>query len=132
MATLVLIHPAWFGGWCWRDVGRPLRLAGHEAWTPTLTGFGERAHLATPSVTLGTHVNDVIGLLEFEDLHDATLVGNSSAGTVITAVADRCPERVARRGPDPVSLCPARRVGGPPPSTVVPLVSYNVTTPPAR
>ena len=96
MATLVFIHPAWFGGWCWRDVARPLRLAGHEVWTPTLTGFGERAHLATPAVTLGTHVDDVIGLLEFEDLHDVTLVGSSSAGTVITAVADRCPERVAR------------------------------------
>jgi pimeloyl-ACP methyl ester carboxylesterase len=96
MATLVLVHPAWFGGWCWRDVVRPLRAAGHDAWAPTLTGFGERAHLATPAITLGTHVDDVINMLEVEDLHDVTLVGSSSGGTVITAVADRCPERIAR------------------------------------
>lgn len=96
MTTLVLVHPAWFGGWCWRDVVQPIRAAGHDVWTPTLTGLGERAHLATPAVALGTHVDDIVAVLESEDLHDATLVGNSSGGTVITAVADRCPERVAR------------------------------------
>src|SRR5690349_1170533 len=94
MTTFTLIHPAWFGGWCWRDVARPLRAAGHDVFTPTLTGLGDRAHLATRDVTLSTHVEDVVRLLEFEDLHDVTLVGSSSTGTVITAVADRCPERV--------------------------------------
>ena len=96
MTTFVLVHPAWFGGWCWRDVARSLRSAGHDVWTPTLTGLGERAHLATPAVTLNTHVNDIIGALEAEELHDVTLVGSSSAGTVITAVAGQRPERVAR------------------------------------
>jgi pimeloyl-ACP methyl ester carboxylesterase len=63
-------------------------------YTPTLTGLGERAHLAQRDVGLSTHVDDVANTLIFEDLHDVLLVGNSSAGTVITGVADRVPERI--------------------------------------
>lgn len=94
MATFVLVHPAWFGGWCWRDVTPLLRAAGHAVSTPTLTGFGERAHLLSRDITLSTHVEDVVRSVLVEDLHDITLVGNSSAGAVITSVADRIPERV--------------------------------------
>jgi pimeloyl-ACP methyl ester carboxylesterase len=96
VSTFVLVHPAWFGGWCWKKIALPLRARGHDVHTPTLTGLGDRAHLAAPGVGLGTHVDDVVNLLTFEDLDDVTLVGNSSAGTVITAVADRIPERVSR------------------------------------
>jgi pimeloyl-ACP methyl ester carboxylesterase len=95
MAIFVLVHPAWFGGWCWRKVAPILRAHGHEVFTPTLTGLGERAHLASPEVGLGTHVEDVASVLEFEDLGQAILVGNSSGGMVITGVADRMPERIA-------------------------------------
>ncbi len=96
MTTFVLVHPAWFGGWCWKKVVPHLRSAGREVYAPTLTGLGERAHLANAGVTLSTHIEDVVGLILSEDLADVTLVGNSSGGTVITGVADRVPERVER------------------------------------
>jgi len=94
--TFVLVHGAWHGGWCWRHVLRRLRAAGHEAHAPTLTGLGERAHLARPDTDLDTHIQDIIGLIEAEELHDVVLVGHSYAGMVITGVADRMPERMRR------------------------------------
>jgi len=96
MSMFVLVHPAWFGGWCWKKVLPGLRSAGHTVYTPTLTGLGERAHLAGPHVSLSTHIDDIVAVLLTEDLCEVTLVGNSSAGTVITGVADRVPERVQR------------------------------------
>ena len=94
MPTFVLVHPAWFGGWCWKKIVSRLQSAGLGAHCPTLTGLGERAHLASPLVGLDVHIEDILQLLVFEDLRDAILVGNSSAGTVITGVADRATERV--------------------------------------
>jgi pimeloyl-ACP methyl ester carboxylesterase len=96
MATYVLVHGAWHGGWCWRQVAARLREAGHEVHTPTLTGLGERAHLAGPGIGLRTHVQDILGLLRLEDLHDVVLVGHSYAGLVVREAADRMPERVSR------------------------------------
>jgi pimeloyl-ACP methyl ester carboxylesterase len=93
--TFVLVHPAWHGGWCWSKLARRLRAAGHEVLTPTLTGLGERAHLARPDVGLATHVEDVVNVLLFEDLRAAVLVGHSSSGAVVTGAADRAPDRVA-------------------------------------
>ena len=95
ITTFVLVHPAWFGGWCWRRVSPVLRARGHEVFTPTLTGLGERAHLASRDVGLEVHVKDVANVLEYEDLRQVILVGNSSGGMVITGVADRMPERIA-------------------------------------
>jgi pimeloyl-ACP methyl ester carboxylesterase len=95
MATYLLIHGAWHGGWCWRRVVPLLRAAGHEVLTPTLTGLGERAHLLTREVGLDTHAQDVVGELEYEDLRDVVLVGHSYGGMVITAVAERAAERLA-------------------------------------
>lgn len=96
VSTFVLVHPAWFGGWCWKKVVPALRAAGHTVHTPTLTGLGERAHLAAAEVGLSTHIADVVSALVFEDLDAVTLVGSSSGGTVVTAVADRVPERIER------------------------------------
>jgi pimeloyl-ACP methyl ester carboxylesterase len=96
MRTFVLVHPAWFGGWCWRKVIPLLRAAGHLVHTPTLTGLGERAHQATPQVTLGTNIDDVVNVLFYEDLDHVILVGNSSSGAVITGVADRVSDRIDR------------------------------------
>lgn len=90
-----LIHPAWFGGWCWSKVAPLLRAEGHRVHTPTLTGLGERSHLSDPGISLATHVEDIVNALEFEDLQRVILVGNSSAGMVITGVAERVPERLA-------------------------------------
>lgn len=91
----VLIHPAWFGGWCWRKLTPLLRAQGHEVFAPTLTGLGERAHLAKPEIGLEVHVRDVTSVIEYEDLRNVILVGNSSGGMVITGVADHMPERIA-------------------------------------
>jgi pimeloyl-ACP methyl ester carboxylesterase len=95
MATYVLIHGAWHGGWCWKKLTPLLRGAGHEVFTPTLTGLGERAHLASPEVDLSTHIQDVVAVLEYEDLRDVILVGHSYGGMVITGTADQVPERLA-------------------------------------
>jgi pimeloyl-ACP methyl ester carboxylesterase len=96
MATFVLVHGGGHGGWCWRPITPRLRAAGHEVYTPTLTGLGERSHLAGPDVDLDTHVADVVQVLEYEDLTDVVLAGHSYGGTVITGVADRAPGRIAR------------------------------------
>ncbi len=72
-----------------------LRIAGHEVFTPTLTGLGERVHLASPDVGLDTHIQDILIVLEYEDLHDVILVGYSYSAMVITGVAERAPERLA-------------------------------------
>jgi pimeloyl-ACP methyl ester carboxylesterase len=96
MSTFVLIHGAWHGGWCWDRVAPALRNAGHEVHAPTLTGLSERAHLLTPLVGLETHVEDVVRLIDVLGLN-VVLVGHSYAGQVVTAVADRRPQAVARR-----------------------------------
>ncbi len=95
MATFVLVHGAWHGGWCWRKVTPLLRAAGHEVYTPTLTGLGERVHLASPEIGLSTHIQDVVNVLEYEDLREVVLVGHSYGGMVIAGVADRAAERLA-------------------------------------
>jgi pimeloyl-ACP methyl ester carboxylesterase len=96
MTTYVLVHGAWYGGWCWREVARPLQEVGHEVLTPTLTGLGDRANLFTPEIGLRTHVDDIVDLLRRADLHDVVLVGHSYAGLVVREAADREPDRVAR------------------------------------
>ena len=93
--TYVLIHPAWFGGWCWKKLTPLLRAQGHAVFTPTLTGLGERAHLARPEIGLEIHVRDVTSVIEYEDLRKVILVGNSSSGMVMIGVADYMPERIA-------------------------------------
>lgn len=87
--TFVLVHGAWHGAWCWRRLLPLLRAAGREAHAVTLTGVGERAHLLSPQVDLATHVQDVLGLIEAEELQQVVLVGHSYGGLVVTGVADR-------------------------------------------
>lgn len=89
MATYLLVHGAWHGGWCWRRVTDILQKAGHTVFTPTLTGLGERAHLATPEVDLDCHINDVLGVIDMEEIDDAILCGHSYGGQVITPALDR-------------------------------------------
>jgi pimeloyl-ACP methyl ester carboxylesterase len=96
MAVYVLVGGGWLGGWCWQRVARRLREEGHDAYPATLTGLGERVHLASPEVDLETHITDVVNLIEFEDLHDVVLLGHSYAGLVITGVADRVTDRISR------------------------------------
>src|SRR6516162_6725643 len=96
MATYVLVHGGGHGGWCYGRVARLLRAEGHDVYTPTLTGLGERAHLLDDRVDLHRHVEDVVAVLQFEDLRDVVLVGHSYGGMVITGVADRTADRVGR------------------------------------
>jgi pimeloyl-ACP methyl ester carboxylesterase len=95
VATIVLAHGAWSAAWAWKKM-RPLMAAsGHTFFTPTYTGLGERAHLANPAIDLDTHIDDVLGVLQFEDLRDVVLLGHSYGGMVATGVADRARERIA-------------------------------------
>jgi pimeloyl-ACP methyl ester carboxylesterase len=94
--TFVLVAGSFSGGWMWDKVVPLLRAAGHDVYAVTLTGLGERVHLANPAIDLDTHVTDVVNVLEFEDLRNVTLVAHSSGGMVTTGVAERVPERLAQ------------------------------------
>jgi pimeloyl-ACP methyl ester carboxylesterase len=96
MTTFVLIPGFWLGAWAWRPVTAELRRHGHDVYPVSLTGLGERVHLARPDTDLDVHVADVVNLLSYEDLSDVVLVGHSYAGSVITAAADRAGGRVAQ------------------------------------
>jgi pimeloyl-ACP methyl ester carboxylesterase len=94
--TYVLVHGAWHGGWCWIKLTRLLTDAANIVYTPTLTGLGERAHLARPEIDLDTHVQDVVAVLETEELRNVVLVGHSYGGMVISGAAARAEKRVSR------------------------------------
>jgi pimeloyl-ACP methyl ester carboxylesterase len=95
MAAIVIVHGAFGGSWQWRTVAALLRERGHEVFTPSLTGYGERVHLATPATGLETHIQDIANLLRYEDLDRVVLAAQSYGGMVITGVAARMPERLA-------------------------------------
>ena len=95
MTAFVIVHGAWGGGWEWSPVARLLRASGHDVFTPTLTGMGERAHLGPDRhVGLSTHVEDVVAVLEFEDLRDVVLCGASYGGMPVTGAADQAADRI--------------------------------------
>jgi len=94
MTIYVLVHGAGLGGWVWRDVAARLVAAGHEIYRPSLTGQGDRMHLAAQA-SLETHIVDVVNLILHEELRDIVLCGHSYGGVVVTGVADRVPERIA-------------------------------------
>jgi pimeloyl-ACP methyl ester carboxylesterase len=96
MATIVVAHGAWSSAFAWKKVGPLLRAAGREVFTPSYTGLGERTHLATPDVTLETHIQDIVNVLFYEDLTDVVLIGHSYGGMVATGVADRVSERIRK------------------------------------
>jgi len=96
MATFLVAHGAWSAGWAWKKMRPLLRARGHELHTPTHTGLGERAHLASPDVDLETHIADILGVLQAEDLANVILIGHSYGGMVATGVADRARERIAK------------------------------------
>ncbi|KAK1183081.1 alpha/beta hydrolase [Streptomyces sp. NBS 14/10] len=95
MATYLLVHGAWHSGKCWERVVPLLASAGHRVSAPTLTGYGDTAHLLGPEVGLDTHVDDVVRLITEEDLSEVILVGHSYAGLVISSAANQIPDRIA-------------------------------------
>ncbi|MDM0074820.1 alpha/beta hydrolase [Variovorax sp. J2P1-59] len=94
MAKFVLVHGAFQGGWVYARVARLLREAGHEVYTPTLTGLGERSHLAHQAINLDTHIQDIVSVFRHEEISDAILCGHSYGGMVITGVAGEIGERI--------------------------------------
>jgi pimeloyl-ACP methyl ester carboxylesterase len=94
MATFVLVHGAWQGGWCYREVASLLRQAGHEVYTPTLTGLGERAHLMSRTIDLSTHVEDILAVIRCENLSDVILCGHSYGGMVIAGLAEQIADKL--------------------------------------
>ncbi len=96
MATFVVCHGAWSAGWAWKKMRGLMRERGHELFTPTYTGVGERVHLANPDIDLETHIADILGVLEMEELTGINLIGHSYGGMVATGVADRARERIAK------------------------------------
>ena len=94
--TCVLVHGAWGGGWDWKQVDQLLTTDGNKVYRATLTGQGERSHLANTNIDLDTHIQDIVNVILWENLHDVVLVGHSYGGMVITGVADRVPDRIRR------------------------------------
>jgi len=111
MATYVLVHGAYQGGWIWKPVAQRLRAAGHEVYAPTLEGCAERHDQVRVGITVGTHAHEVARLLFYEDLKDVALVGTSSGGMVICRVAELADDRIARLVfVDALALLPTERV----------------------
>src|ERR1041384_4375483 len=94
--TYVIVHGAWGGGWDWLAIDSMLTARGHKVVRVTLTGLGERHHLASPNIGLDTHIDDVVNAILWDNLHDVVLLGHSYGGMVITGVADRIPDRIKR------------------------------------
>lgn len=92
----VLVHGAWGGGWAFKGIDSLLTELGSKVYRPTLTGQGERSHLASTSIGLNTHITDIVNTILFEDLHDVILVGHSYGGVVVTGVADSIPSRIKK------------------------------------
>ncbi|HVU37387.1 MAG TPA: alpha/beta fold hydrolase [Opitutales bacterium] len=92
--TYVIVHGAWGGGWAFKEVDDLLTADGNKVYRPTLTGQGEKSHLASADVDLNTHITDITNVILWENLHDIVLVGHSYGGMVITGVADRVPDRI--------------------------------------
>lgn len=92
--TFLFVHGAWHGGWCWRATERALQAKGHETHAPTLTGLGERLHLAHEGITPDSHVEDILAVIKWRELTDIVLVGHSYGGLIISGVASQVPEKI--------------------------------------
>jgi len=94
MATFLLVHGAWHGGWCWRRVSDLLEKQGHKVFAPTMTGLGERSHLLDARINLATHIADIVNVIKWEKLEDIVLVGHSYGGVIISGVAEQMPQSI--------------------------------------
>jgi pimeloyl-ACP methyl ester carboxylesterase len=133
----VLVPGAWLGAWAWRDVTSILEKKGDQAFPVTLTGMGERVHLATPEVGMETAIQDVLNVIKYNDLSDFVLVGHSFAGKVAAAAADRAHDKVRKivyvdafrpeivREPQ-AGFDPSREFGAPPPGGIGILLTEEI------
>src|SRR5215472_5030272 len=84
------------GAWAWSRVVPTLESEGHVSFPVTLTGMGDRAHLATPEVGMETAIQDVLNVIRYNEIDELVLVGHSFAGKVAAAVADRAHDKVKK------------------------------------
>src|SRR3954453_9624838 len=132
MATFVLVHGAYQGGWIWKPVATRLRAAGHVAHAPTLDGCAERRHQVRPGITVETHAQEIADFLFYEDLRDVVLAGTSSGGMVIEKAAELARERIARLSfVDALALLPGERFGAIT-NRPTPRETNDLTTAPSR
>ena len=111
MATYLLIHGAYQGGWIWKPVATRLRAAGHLVYAPSLDGCADRRHALRPGITVTTHAQEVAQLLFYDDLREVVLVGTSAGGMVICKAAELARDRIARLVfVDALALLPGERV----------------------
>ena len=111
MATYVLVHGSYQGGWIWKDVASRLRAAGHDVYAPSLDGCGERKGTVRPGITTETQADEVAQLLFYEDLRDVVLVGTSSGGMVVCRVAELMRDRIQRLAfVDALALLPGEKI----------------------
>ena len=96
MTQFVLVPGAWLGAWAWKRVTPLLEEKGHSVFPVTLTGMGERVHLATPEVGMETAIQDVLNVIKYNEIERFVLVGHSFAGKVAAAVADRAHRKVEK------------------------------------
>src|SRR5579864_8537534 len=94
MSRFVLVPGAWLGSWVWKKVTPILEKRGHEVFPITLTGMGDRVHLASSNIGIQTAIQDVLNEIKYNDIEDFVLLGHSFAGKVAGAVADRVPDKV--------------------------------------
>ena len=112
MATFVMVHGAYQGGWIWKPVATRLRAAGHVTYAPTLDGCAERRHQVRPGITVATHAREIADFLFYEDLRDVVLAGTSAGGMVIQKAAELARDRISRLSfVDALVLLPGERVG---------------------
>ncbi|GGW24229.1 alpha/beta hydrolase [Streptomyces xantholiticus] len=96
MTAFVLVSGTFTGGWVWQEVAARLRESGAEVHPVTLTGMGDRRHLAGPDTDLETHVDDVVRLIDEVDAPQVVIVGHDYGIHPVLGAADRRPQRIAR------------------------------------
>ena len=92
MATFILIHGAWHGGWCWDKVKPLLEKNGHTVVAPDLPGHGEDK---TPiaDVSLAAYTERVCQVIDRQS-EKVILVGHSLGGLSITQAAEQRPDNI--------------------------------------
>src|SRR5262249_33019668 len=112
MATFVLVHGSYQGGWIWQPVANRLRQAGHQVYAPSLDGCGERKGTVRPGITTESQADEVAQLLFYEDLKDVVLAGTSSGGMVACRIAELMRDRIGRLVfVDALALLPGEKIG---------------------
>ncbi|MBV5316329.1 MAG: alpha/beta fold hydrolase [Desulfobulbaceae bacterium] len=94
MATFLLVHGAFQGGWVWTKVAPLLCRQGHIVHAPTLSGCGYLSRGMRPEEDLNVYINDIINYLDMEELDEVILVAHSFSGLICGALMMLRPHRI--------------------------------------